>query len=44
MIPTLAPVAQKNESQLARIHAIWALGQIGDKSPAALDPDCPAAR
>ena len=24
--------------QLARIHAIWALGQIAEKSPAALDP------
>jgi quinoprotein glucose dehydrogenase len=41
MIPTLAPVADKNESQLARIHAIWALGQIGEKSPAALDPIVP---
>lgn len=41
MIPKLAPIAQRNESQLARIHAIWALGQIGEKSPAALDPIVP---
>jgi quinoprotein glucose dehydrogenase len=37
MIPLLAQAAQKNDSQFARIHAIWALGQIADKSPAALD-------
>jgi quinoprotein glucose dehydrogenase len=41
MVPVLAQAAQKNDSQLARIHAIWALGQIGTKSPAALDPVVP---
>jgi quinoprotein glucose dehydrogenase len=38
VIPLLAQVAQKNDSQLARIHAIWALGQIGIDSKQALDP------
>jgi quinoprotein glucose dehydrogenase len=38
MVPTLAAVAAKNDSQLARIHAIWGLGQIATKSASALDP------
>ena len=29
-IKALAAIAQKNENQLARIHAIWALGQIAN--------------
>jgi quinoprotein glucose dehydrogenase len=37
-IALLSQAAEKNESQLARVHAIWALGQIATKSPAALDP------
>jgi quinoprotein glucose dehydrogenase len=41
VVPLLKACAQKNDSQLARIHAIWALGQIGTKSPAALDPVVP---
>jgi quinoprotein glucose dehydrogenase len=35
--PLLAQTAQKNDSQLARIHAIWALGQMAEKSAGALD-------
>ncbi len=31
----LADVARKNSSQLARIHAVWALGQIARKIPGA---------
>ena len=38
MIPLLTQTAQKNKSQLARIHAIWALGQIGVSAKQALDP------
>jgi quinoprotein glucose dehydrogenase len=30
-IPALARVAQSDPSQLARLHAIWGLGQIGEK-------------
>ncbi|VTR95451.1 heme-binding protein : Membrane-bound dehydrogenase domain protein OS=Pirellula staleyi (strain ATCC 27377 / DSM 6068 / ICPB 4128) GN=Psta_0686 PE=4 SV=1: GSDH: HEAT_2: Cytochrom_C [Gemmata massiliana] len=30
----LANVAAKNESQFARIHALWALGQLARKNPA----------
>ena len=41
MIPALFETAQKADAQLARIHAIWALGQIADKSPAALEPLLP---
>jgi len=41
MVALLTAAAEKNESQLARIHAIWALGQIGQSSPAALDPILP---
>lgn len=40
-IPLLSKTAQKGESQLARIHAMWGLGQIAAKSPAALDPLLP---
>jgi quinoprotein glucose dehydrogenase len=29
-VKTLKRIAQRNESQLARLHAIWALGQIAD--------------
>jgi quinoprotein glucose dehydrogenase len=35
-ISVLEPCAKKNDSRLARVHAIWALGQIADKSPQAL--------
>ncbi|HSZ55286.1 MAG TPA: PVC-type heme-binding CxxCH protein, partial [Tepidisphaeraceae bacterium] len=38
VIPLLAQTAQRSESQLARIHAIWALGQIGVNAKQALDP------
>ncbi|HEY2586712.1 MAG TPA: HEAT repeat domain-containing protein [Tepidisphaeraceae bacterium] len=41
VVPLLTRAAQKNDSQLARIHAIWALGQIGTKSSTALDPIVP---
>ncbi len=37
-IKPLAEVAAKNENQLARIHAIWGLGQIGRKSNSAYEP------
>ncbi|HYG73944.1 MAG TPA: PVC-type heme-binding CxxCH protein [Planctomycetota bacterium] len=40
-IPLLAQVAQKKESQFARLHAIWGLGQIGRKNPAAFDAVLP---
>ena len=30
-IPTFALVASRNEIQLARLHAIWGLGQLGSK-------------
>ena len=33
---SLFRVAQRNDNQLARIHAIWALGQIGRSDPQAL--------
>src|ERR1019366_1409554 len=36
-IETLAGVAYKG-SKLARLHAIWGLGQIGRKNPKALEP------
>ena len=35
-IKTLEAIAAKSVNQLARIHAIWGLGQIGRKQPAAL--------
>ena len=38
VIPLLGQTAQKGESQLARIHAIWAMGQIAVKAPQAMDP------
>ena len=41
VVPLLTQAAEKGEAQLARIHAIWALGQIGEKSPAVLDPIVP---
>jgi quinoprotein glucose dehydrogenase len=36
MIAPLSAPATKGESQLARIHAMWALGQIAEKNPDAL--------
>jgi quinoprotein glucose dehydrogenase len=36
-IATFTSVAQKKENQLARLHAIWGLGMIGRKTPAAFD-------
>ena len=41
VIPLLVETAQTGQSQLARIHAIWALGQIGEKLSAAVDPIVP---
>ena len=41
MIGLLAATAQKSEQQFQRIHAIWALGEIATKSPAALVPVLP---
>ena len=32
----LSEAAAKGESKLARIHAMWALGQIAEKNPEAL--------
>ncbi|WP_425613442.1 PVC-type heme-binding CxxCH protein [Anatilimnocola sp. NA78] len=37
-IASLAGIAQKNDSLLARLHAIWGLGMIGRKQPTALEP------
>lgn len=37
----LAAVAAKSDRQLARLHAIWGLGQIGVKSRSALPPLLP---
>jgi quinoprotein glucose dehydrogenase len=38
-IPVLAKVAQSTQSPpLARLHAIWGLGQLGGSNPAALTP------
>jgi quinoprotein glucose dehydrogenase len=34
----LLKTAQANEHQLARLHAIWGLGQLGRKSPEAMAP------
>ncbi len=31
--PTLVGVAQANASQLARLHAVWALGQLAEAAP-----------
>ena len=41
VLPLLAEAAGKADSQLARVHAVWALGQIADKDAAALDPLVP---
>ena len=40
----LLAVAKKNDSQLARVHAIWGLGQLGRKSQAAVLPLKPLLR
>ena len=40
-IGAFASVAAKNDHQLARLHAIWGLGQIGTKSRSALPPLLP---
>ncbi|MDA1276873.1 MAG: HEAT repeat domain-containing protein, partial [Verrucomicrobia bacterium] len=40
-IDTLSRVAAKNEKQLARLHAIWGLGQIGRSYPVALQQIVP---
>lgn len=37
-IAILSQTIKANDNQLARIHAIWALGQIGRKSSAAYEP------
>jgi quinoprotein glucose dehydrogenase len=37
-IKVFAEVAKKSDSQLARIHAIWGLGQLGRKNSQALEP------
>ena len=37
-IAALRKVAESDAGTLARIHAIWGLGQVGRKSPNALDP------
>ncbi len=36
VVPSLAGAATKNDSQLARIHALWALGQLARKHPSAV--------
>ncbi|MFL5243707.1 MAG: HEAT repeat domain-containing protein, partial [Gemmataceae bacterium] len=35
-IPTLTQVVKESKNQLARLHALWGLGQIGRKAPGAL--------
>ena len=35
-IDTLTGLARNHKNQLARLHALWGLGQIGRQSPAAL--------
>ncbi|HEV3166684.1 MAG TPA: PVC-type heme-binding CxxCH protein [Isosphaeraceae bacterium] len=37
-IPVLARVAADKTSQLARLHAIWGLGQVGRQEPKAYEP------
>jgi quinoprotein glucose dehydrogenase len=37
-IPSLVRVARESRHQLARLHAIWGLGQIGRATPAANEP------
>ena len=34
----LLEVAKENDSQLARVHAIWGIGQLGRKDQAAINP------
>ncbi|MBA4187158.1 MAG: glucose dehydrogenase [Planctomycetaceae bacterium] len=38
VLERLEKVAAKNDSQFARIHALWALGQLARKTPAAVAP------
>ncbi len=33
-LPIFTEVAQHNENRLARLHAIWGIGELGEKSPA----------
>ena len=41
IVPKLVAVAEANEHRLARLHAIWALGQIGRRShPDGRAPRC----
>ncbi|MHB1556456.1 MAG: PVC-type heme-binding CxxCH protein [Isosphaeraceae bacterium] len=40
-IPTLAGRAKSGNDQLARVHAVWGLGQIGRTVPAALEAVTP---
>ncbi|MDB6124601.1 MAG: Heme-binding protein [Pedosphaera sp.] len=40
-IPTLTKVLQETQNQSARLHAIWGLGQIGEKSSSAFEPLIP---
>lgn len=40
-IPLFAQVLANKDSQLARLHAIWGLGQVARKLPAALEPLLP---
>src|SRR5216683_4206831 len=42
-IPTLAQIADGNESRLARLHAIWGLGQIANRRATAPNPKAEAA-
>src|SRR5207302_1097177 len=37
-VAALTDVAKGGTNRLARLHAIWGLGQIGRQTPAALDP------
>ena len=39
--PVFADVASKRDNRLARLHAIWGLGQLARKSPDALKPVMP---
>ncbi|MDB5290013.1 MAG: hypothetical protein JWL69_1254, partial [Phycisphaerales bacterium] len=40
-VPLFTQAAAKSDSRLARLHAIWGLGEVGEKSPAALDAIIP---
>jgi quinoprotein glucose dehydrogenase len=42
-VPTLAQIADGNESRLARLHAIWGLGQIANRRAPASNPNAEAA-